>query len=282
MKNPTTPQTRTHHQSGPCSLVFTAVAAATVLAVAGCGSKPPGCADEATAGVIKSILADNAKDALGFKIEDDTRKIADGYLQGLKVSLKNVVSDGYDDRAKKNSCRAKLVVNTPAGAEFSRDTQYTTQKTEDKSGGFLVEVEGAQAFINSIAGDLRPYYARKRYVGEWQGTYSCQGIAGASDGPQGPYSMPVALVVDNDLNAKLERTTKGGGIETLAAQLGLDFVFGGRTLQLKGEGKNNPDDTWRAVFDGKVQGMDFTATGKLLNENQLLRTCSLKLTLPSN
>jgi hypothetical protein len=88
--------------------------------------------------------------------------------------------------------------------------------------------------------------------------------------------MPVTMVVDDNLAAVLERTTKGGGVERLTGEAG---AF----IRLNGAGKNSPDDTWRTAFEGKVQGMDFNAQGNIFTEdNRLLRECSLKLTLPSN
>jgi hypothetical protein len=257
----------------------------TVAAVAllqGCAQKPPGCGDAETAQTIQRLLVEHTQELLpkvlggSPVVKDDPSKIQDAYYAALKVVLTNVVSDGYNDQAKKNSCRANLSVSTASGEALSRDLVYTTQKTEDKSGGFVVEVLDVQPFVTGLTNDLTQYYISKRFVGEWKGDYKCEGIDGAVDGPQGPYSMPVTVVVDANFKAKLERTTKGGGIEILDGDAGY-------RMRLRGEGKNSPDDTWRTDFDGQVQGLSYEAKGQVMTpEGQVLRQCQLKLALPAS
>lgn len=259
-------------------LMTLSLAAVTVLA--GCAKKPPGCAEPETVKTINSIVVDNVKGLMpqyiGTQTQDDPQKIQDGYYQGLKTEVVNVVSDGYNEQAKKYSCRANLSVTPVTGEKFSRDIVYSTQRTEDKESDFLVEVQAFQPFVVAVAGDLTTYYYGKRYKGEWKGDYSCAGIDDAKDGPQGPFAMPVTMVVDERLQAKLERTTKGGGVEILTGEAG-------QKIKLGGIGKNSPDDTWRTSFEGMVQGLDFTAQGEIVApDNSLLRKCSLKLKLPSN
>ena len=255
---------------------------ATLALLQGCAQKPPACGDAETVQTIQRLLIEHTQElmpqALGGSpvVKDDPNKVQEAYYAALKVVLSNVVSDGYNEQAKKNSCRASMAVSTAAGETLSRDLVYTTQKTEDKSGGFVVEVLDVQPFVMGLVNDLTQHYLTKRLVGEWKGDYKCDGIDGATDGPQGPYSMPVALVVDANFKAKLERTTKGGGIEILGGDAGYH-------LRLRGEGKNSPDDTWRTEFDGQVQGLNYEAKGQVSTpEGQVLRQCQLKLTLPSS
>lgn len=197
-------------------------------------------------------------------------------LDGLRADAEQCRQRLEELKAKKNSCRASMAVSTAAGETLSRDLVYTTQKTEDKSGGFVVEVLDVQPFVMGLVSDLTQHYLTKRFVGEWKGDYKCEGIDGATDGQQGPYSMPVALVVDANFKAKLERTTKGGGIEILSGDAGYH-------MRLRGEGKNSPDDTWRTEFDGQVQGFSYEAKGQVSTpEGQVLRQCQLKLALPSS
>jgi hypothetical protein len=259
-------------------LIVLGLAGAAVLA--GCAKKPPGCADPETVKTLNTIVVDNVRALMpkftGGENQDDPKNIQESYYQGLKSELVNVVSNGYNEQAKLNTCRGNLSVSTPSGEKFSRDISYTTQRTEDKDSQFLVEVQAFQPFIMAVSGDLTGYYFGKRYKGEWKGEYKCAGIDGATDGPQGPFSMPVSMVVDENRVAVLERTTKGGGVESLTGEVS-------STVRLNGTGKNSPDDTWRTAFEGKVQGMDFSAQGGIVTEdNRLLRECRLKLTLPSN
>lgn len=259
-------------------LIVLGLAGAVVLA--GCAKKPPGCADPETVKTLNAIVVDNVRALMpkltGGQNQDDPKNIQEGYFQGLKSELVNVVTDGYSEQAKKNSCRGNLTVTTLSGETFSRDVSYTTQRTEDKDSQFMVEVQAFQPFIMAVSGDLTGYYFGKRYKGDWKGEYKCAGIDGTTDGPQGPFSMPVTMVVGDNLAAVLERTTKGGGVERLTGEAGA-------VVRLNGIGKNSPDDTWRTAFEGKVQGMDFSAQGGIVTEdNRLLRECSLKFTLPSN
>ena len=254
--------------------------AATLLA--GCAKKPPGCGDAETFQTIHSMVVNNVKASMpppagaAFLQADDPEKIQEGYFSTLKVEIVNVVSDGYIDQARKFTCRGSLTISTASGEKLSRDIVYSTQRTEDKDGGFLVEVQAFQPFVVAVNSDLAMYYYTKRLKGEWKGDYSCAGIDGAADGPQGPFTMPVVMVVDEKLEAKLERTTKGGGIEILSGRAG-------QKIELVGRGQNSPDDTWRAAFLGKVQGMEFQARGEIVTlDNRLLRQCTLQLKAPAS
>ncbi len=249
--------------------------AAPLLLLSAC-SKPPECADKETLDVMKSIVTDNVKLTMpqfftAEMLADDPKKIQDAYYQSLQVEVINVVSDGYNEKAKKNSCKGNMTITTPTG-KLSRPVDYSTQKTQDKDGGFLVEIEAFQPTVMAIAQDLRQHFVVNRYSGEWSGAYSCDGMAGETDGPRGPFSMTVTLVVDKQLKAKLERTTKGGGIEVLTGTFG-------DTVTLKGQGKNSPDDMWFTQFEGTVKGLVFAAKGEImLDENRPLRSCTLNLT----
>lgn len=86
--------------------------------------------------------------------------------------------------------------------------------------------------------------------------------------------MPVTVSVNADYKAKLERTTRGGGIEVLGGEMSR---FDG-ALQLEGKGQNSPDDTWITAFNGKVKGTQLRANGQVTTpEGQALRQCSLEL-----
>jgi hypothetical protein len=258
---------------------LTALALVSAAVLAGCAKKPPGCADPETLKTINSIVVDNVKGLMpkfsDHQTDDDPQNIKDGYYRSLKTEVVNIVSDGYNEQARKNSCRGSLSVSTVTGGRFSRDIVYSTQRTEDKDGGFLVEVQAFQPFVDAVAGDLTTHYFDKRYKGEWKGEYRCAGIDDAKDGLQGPFRMPVTMVVNEGMEAALERTTKGGGVESLSGRAG-------QVITLRGEGRNSPDDIWSTAFQGKVQGLDFAAQGEIGTGNRVLRQCRLTLKLPSN
>lgn len=253
---------------------ITLLCVAGALALAACAKKPPACSDAEVAQTIASIIADNT---IGQDptFSDDPQKIQEGYFQALKHDITNVVSDGYNEQAKKYSCRGRLSVSTITGETLSSNIVYSTQRTEGKGSDFLVEIEGFQPFLMAVMSDMNGYYLQKRYAGEWPGTYSCTGIDGAQEEPLGPFSMPVALIVNKDMNAVLERTTLGGGVERLSGHIQ-------PYIRLRGKGKNSSDDTWQTEFEGRVKGMEFTATGKIEAPGRgVLRQCTLKLKLPS-
>jgi hypothetical protein len=160
----------------------------------------------------------------------------------------------------------------PSGQVVSREVEYATQVTQDKSGDFVVAVQDYEPFIQALAGDFNQFFQAKRYGGEWQGTYACAGIDGQTTGPQGPFSMNAAISVDAQGEVTLERTTHGGGSEKLTGTMG-------RELKLSGGGQNTPDDMWRTFFKGQVQGLKVTAQGQIVTpEGRLLRQCTLDMT----
>jgi hypothetical protein len=254
----------------------------TAIVLTGCAKKPPECSDPDVLKTIQSMLVSNAKETLQTmspytgnetRFQDDPTKIQDSYYQGMNIEVVNIVSDGYNEQAKKNSCKGKLSVSLVSGKKLSRAIEYSTQRTEDKDGNFVVEVQEFAPFIQGVASDLHFYYYVKRYTGEWTGNYSCAGISGAQSSSQGPFSMPVALVVSETSDAKLERTTLGGGSESLIGTVG-------EVVKLVGSGQNSPEHSWRTSFEGTVKGTTLTAKGEIRSpapESQLLRTCELNL-----
>lgn len=243
------------------------------LILVACSSKPPGCADTQTLKTAKDLLVEN----IGKLITEGKPDDPDGWLQkfydGLKVEITGVVSDGYKEDAKKQFCKGKMTITSVTGATAERDVEYSTQKTEDKeSGSFLLEIQDFQPFVQNMGNHALTYYRANRWAGIWNGTYSCNGIKGATDGDQGPFSLPVSMVVEGS-KAKLERITRGGGIEKLAGDLSASF-------KLEGTGENTPEDRWNTSFTGAVEGKKVVADGAIrLQDGSDLRQCRLELTL---
>lgn len=258
-------------------LLFLALTSGLVLVA--CSSKPPGCADTETLKTAKELLVENIGKFIssGEMQPDDP----DGWLQkfydGLKVEITSVVSDGYKEDAKKQLCKGTMTIISVTGATAERSVEYSTQKTEDKAGGFLLEIQNAQPFVQKIGIDALTYYRANRWAGTWNGTYSCSGMKGATEGPHGPFSLPVSMVVEGN-KAKLERTTRGGGIEKLAGEfysLGRDAPF-----KLEGTGENTPEDSWNTSFTGSVEGKKVVANGAIrLQDGTEMRQCRLDLSL---
>lgn len=261
--------------------VLTAIAVALPLSglIAACSSKPPGCADAETMQTAKALVADNTVKYLGDKFGDDPDGWIPKFMDSLKVEITGVVNEGYNSERKKQSCKGTLKIAMATGTAIERAIEYSTQKTEDQKGAFLLEIQDFAPFVASTGIEARKYYDDHRWAGTWNGTYSCGGMNGATEGPQGPYSMPVSMVVDGT-KAKLERTTRGGGIEIMEG--GFSNLGIGEQFELRGTGQNSPDDRWRVGFVGKVQGKRVVADGAIQPDGMSSRAgrqCQLDLAL---
>ena len=249
-----------------------------VALLTGCGNKPPGCADPLTLTTAKQLVEENANKAFFSRdvFSDDPDGWMKKFYDEMKVEITGVVSEGYKEDAKKQLCRGTLKITMVSGQTLERAVEYSTQKTEDKKDSFLLEFQDFAPFAAVTAEAARKYYDGKRWAGTWNGTYACSGVNGATDGPQGPYALPVSMSVEG-VNAKLERTTRGGGDEILEGQFGSFYATD--QYKLRGEGQNSPDDKWTTSFMGKVTGKRFVADGAITVRGDTLRQCKLDLTL---
>ena len=253
-----------------------------------CNKKPPACADEQTVKTAKNILVGEAAKLLDA-FPDDPDGLIKKFIAGLKVEITEVVNEGYKEDAKKQLCQGKITVTTIEEQKAEQKMAYATQTTEDKDGGFLLEIEGAAPLSDGMQESAARYYLKNRWAGVWSGTYACSGLDGPTEPHQGAFSQPVSLVVDGstritrrnnngvvvggETEAMLERTTQGGGIEKLTG------VFGAGGLRLSGRGENTPDDQWETSFEGKVNGKNAVADGVIrLRTGMVLRQCHLELT----
>jgi hypothetical protein len=228
------------------------------LLLVGCSAKPPGCADPETLKTMRSLVVEDTTKVLAKQAADDPEQWVAKFTDALTVELSGIVSDGYKEDAKKQFCRATMKLQAIDGAKMEVPVVYSTQRTEDQKGAFLMEVQDFAPIVSATGAAGRKFYEESRWTGSWTGTYACGGLGGATDGPQGPFSMPVTMTVEGT-SAKLERTTVGGGIEQLEGRfdtMGFDEPF-----LLQGTGQNSPDDTWRTRFVGKASGLQLTADG---------------------
>ena len=257
---------------------LSALLLAVVALLGGCGSKPPGCADPQTIETAKSMVVENTDKALANlqAFEDDPDGWMKKFYAAMKVEIKGVVSDGYKQDAKKQLCKGTMTITMVTGRTLERSVEYSTQKTEDQKDGFLLEIQDFAAFALGTSNEARKYFDANRWTGDWNGTYACSGVNGAADGPQGPYSLPVSMTVQGS-DAKLERTTRGGGIEILKGKI--ESITAQVPFKLYGEGQNSPDDKWNTNFAGAVTGKRFVADGAITVRGETLRQCQLDVTL---
>lgn len=240
------------------------------IALAGCSNKPPGCADPEVATTAKSMLIGKMT-ARGSTDIDDPHGDLLTFFDALQVRLINVVDDGYESQTKKQSCKAKMQVTYGASGGFERQVAYSTQRTVDNKDNFILEMSDGQVMATTVQSDAMEYYNSRRWAGEWQGDYSCTGVADAVDGPEGPYKVPVVMVVSGTA-ALLERTTVGGGYEKLSGHLKRG------SFKLSGAGKNSLDDQWTTYFHGEpVNGAVEAQGGIRLPDGREVRSCTLTL-----
>ena len=256
-----------------------------LLTLTACSQKPPGCADPETLSTIRNLVVEDTRKLMSKQAADDPEGWVQRFLDGLRVEVSGIVSDGYVADAKKHLCRGTMKFTTVTGAALERQVRYSTQKAQDQKDSFLLEVQEFAAFLAPTELEATKYHDANRWSGNWTGTYACSGVAGATEGPQGPYSMPVTMVVEGT-KATLERTTKGGGIEQLEGRF--DPIAFTEQFMLIGEGKNSPDDAWVARFSGAAKGLQLTAKGSILVDRvaasgeqvrEVARTCNLELKL---
>lgn len=135
-----------------------------LVILTGCAQKPPSCADEKTIATIKDIVVNYLLDGKTIKAipkSEDPQNIIDKAIKGLKVEMKNVVTQGYDDKARKHACRGNMVVTEVTGNTLTLDVSYISQATEDKGGGSMVEIEGISKFLIELDGNLTLNYYKK-------------------------------------------------------------------------------------------------------------------------
>ncbi len=257
-----------------------ALAMGTLFALGACSSKPPGCADDETRTTVKELIVSEAKKP--FATEDDPDGLIGQFLSKATVELSQIVDDGVRKEGNKQMCKAHVKVMPPSGDGLEGDSAYTTQRVLDQNGKFLLEMEGADQLAMALVSPARSYYRTHRYLGTYGGTYACGGVGDAQDGPRGPFSAPVSMVVapgdtdDRPAQATLERISRGGGVEKLAGQL--SGVIS-NSFQLEGYGENTPDDRWLAKFEIEVKGNTAKGTGFISVPGVgIVRHCTLDLT----
>lgn len=253
--------------------------------LAACSDRPPECNSSTASETAKTILVDEAMKYLKDQAADDPDGLLTAFYKGFKVELSSIVSEGYRADAKKQLCRASFKLSTVNGETGEQQTGYVLQTVQDRGGGAIMEIVDPMPLVQFTASTGAKHYSGRRWSGEWNGTYACEGALGAISGPGAPFTMPVTMVVEGT-EAKLERTTRGGGFERLTGS-----VFAGRhsTLELRGDGKNSPTDVWRTTFKGSIEGKRFTAEGVVqarvddpaspIERYETVRKCRLELTL---
>lgn len=144
---------------------------AGLVAIQGCGTSTPPCADEKTVGLVKKIFRKSLGDELASKGQDAS--LADQIANAIQLNVTTIRTSGNDEKVKKFTCDAVLeatlpekagkMVNLPlfraamaqdltthgievSGSTIKHDVQYTSQVTDD-SKEHLVELRGHKPIV---------------------------------------------------------------------------------------------------------------------------------------
>jgi len=257
--------------------IFPLSIVAVAAVFAGCAKKPPGCADPQMANTAQALFVTEGQKLVDDLIKDDPRRIMLRFFKAVNVTFVNVLDHGYAADTRLQRCEATAKITIEGGEVIEGPLKYSAQMTVDQSDAFMMTVDGHEDYIHRLAQVAEQVYRRERWAGVWKGTYACDGFNGATSGPQGPYSVQASMVVRSpeegkNPEAKLERTTLGGGYESLKG-----FVTDSK-VYLRGRGENNPDDTWTTEFALAVQGTKATGPGRIIAPGiGVLRQCRLSL-----
>lgn len=251
---------------------------ALVALLAGC-SKPPGCADPETVAVTRSLLADKVLKSAADDpwAEGDAMRANDPegllakFIEGVTVNLNAVTTSGYDAKSKRHMCEGTLLV-AAEGESLSIPVEYSTQATENGKGDFLLRMSQTGLIVPGLRGKAWRYWQSRRYAGDWTGSYACDALDASATGPAGVFSVQVTATIDASSRLRLERVTRGGGTETLVGSVDEAGV-----AKMQGEGANSPDDRWKVVFAGKIDGKVLSASGAISPEEGAGRSCKLTL-----
>lgn len=138
----------------------------------GCGQKPPNCVDPQLGPLAKSILVDDQMKELIRLVESRTplsaqenmvgykKRMAD-FTSAVQVSMKDIVSNGYDSEARRYSCAAEFVLVFPTAQKASARRDFYVQGTAEKDGKFLLSINGIDAFTKAVVVESQTYEIQK-------------------------------------------------------------------------------------------------------------------------
>lgn len=128
------------------------------VCLSACSSKPPGCADEQTVSLVQQIVLDRWKErTTKNRGQDENTPYIEDYANGLKVEIRNIVSNGYNADARKHACTGEFVLRAVSGKAFSASREFSSQSTADGSSKFIVQVVEVDSLLQSLTYDLLHY-----------------------------------------------------------------------------------------------------------------------------
>lgn len=286
------------------------LAVVTAAALAGCGNKPPECADAAATNTLRSLLDEQAKTAAGLSGPNSLtadQEVIQSFLTSWTFSVANIATTGYHETSRTRTCQGKATLALPGQNPRHVDFEYELQKFEDSKGDeFQLRAGGSFVALAKSAGYLLHQHHNVASVrGTWEGTPKCQPARVLSKA-QGAFpeeesvngfeilSTERAWIPDGPGTAPMVSATAEGGTVTMTISQGsepplkrLGSVTESRALMFK---EVDGAVTVVSNFFEQVGGayvpsqtdlgtkarLKSIATGRE-HEALLLRTCELKL-----
>lgn len=128
----------------------------TILTITACQSKPPTCGDESTQTELrKAIIEEIEKKAsqLPFGEHLATNQNFQIFLAGIKITLSEITSDGYNAEAKKYSCQTKINISGSGIPDLpSEKISFSNQSTEDSGPpGWVLQLNDNTPLVSKLA-----------------------------------------------------------------------------------------------------------------------------------
>jgi len=245
---------------------------AVLIGLTGCSQKPPGCADAEVQSTMREMLVQPIPSAFPGIDPADIAELS----KEVRLSLTNVVSEGYQADAQKQRCRATLEIQHPDGKKSTPEVVYATQLTVDKPGSFMLTVENAAALQAVATSNLPFILSERKWTGQWIGDLVCS----ASSRPGVP-----------DAGAFTERITadmKAGKVKVrLPGREGITLVTGSidimdTTLHLSSDGREGQPTHTDLRFTLKPQGALLAGNVEYVDKRwetigQVIRRCTVSL-----
>lgn len=147
-----------------------AVILALLPALGICAVKPPECAAPPTIAAIQDLYREGVQTTLDREVaslqqpheRERLQRLARSFLADLKITVTEIVSNGYEPKAKRYSCEGKIGVESPTARDggYSVRSEFSTQSTEDDKGKFVIRVEEYQSLLRAVISQGFVNYAR--------------------------------------------------------------------------------------------------------------------------
>lgn len=144
-------------------LVYLTALLVACISMVACSSKPPACSSPEMAASIQNILVKGMKKEGEFVLNDPAKPGASDltqFIEAMKLSLSQVVSDGYDEKAKKFSCEGLLTFTMLDGSTVEHRAKFNSQLTDDGKDS-LIGIEAGGLIIKDLSEKALAYAGQK-------------------------------------------------------------------------------------------------------------------------